>query len=283
MWQRLFRPKKSWVLTAWGGIYLKNSYFKSRDGRSGCNRTADGKAVAGSGEHGVGLSMFVEGFKLGLGPRGNLVVEDTTFRTGNGGKGGTAIAFLGRDGNAEAKGGPGGWGGESLIDVDGYLEFKGTGKVILGGGGRGGDAMASGAKGEGGCPGRNGGDATAEAGDGGGGSYRVVSGSFRGPVPSISGGMAGNGGDAGTIPGDGGDGNATSCDGGMGGKAKAIAVKAVMPYLLRPAESSQHRASREEMEEKPLYLEETVGAEQPGVSTGARSSRKVAREVKEVT
>ncbi len=235
VWQRLFRPRKSWVLTAWGDIYLKNSYFKSRDGRSGCNRTADDKAVAGSGEHGVGLSIFVEGFKLGLGPRGNLVVEDTTFKTGNGGKGGTAIAFPGRDGNAKAKGGPGGWGGGFLIDVDVYLEFKGTNKVILGGGGRGGDAKASGAKGEDGCPGRNGGNAMAEAGDGGGGSYRMVSGGFRGSVPSISGGMAGDGGNARAIPGDGGDGNATSCDGGRGGNAEAIAGKGGNAVLSAPS------------------------------------------------
>ncbi len=235
VWQRLFRPQKSWVLAAWGDIYIKKSYFKSRDGRGGCNRTTDGKAVAGNGEHGVILSIFVEGFKLGgLGPRGNLVVEDTTFRTGNGGKGGSAIASPGRDGNAEARGGKGGWGGGFLIEVDGYLEFKGTHKIVLGGGGRGGDAKASGAKGEDGCPGHNGGNATAEAGEGGGASYRMVSGSFRGPVPSISGGMAGNGGDAEAIPGDGGDGNATSCDGGMGGNARAIAGKGGKATLSAP-------------------------------------------------
>ncbi len=234
VWQRIYRPKKTWVLSTWGDIYLKNSYFRSRGGRNGCNRTANGEVEAGNGEHGVGLSILVEGFELGLGPKGNLVVETTTFRTGDGGRGGYAVASPGSDGGARARGGRGGWGGAFLIDVDGHLEFKGASRVILGEGGRGGDARAWGADGRDGCPGHKGGDAVAEAGDGGGGFYRLTVSDFAGPIPSINGGTAGDGGNAEALPGNGGNGNATSCDGGVGGNARATAGKGGNSVLLSP-------------------------------------------------
>lgn len=223
VWQRLTRTKRSWVLSAWGNIYMERSLFQSRDGRDGCNKTAMGSARAGNGEHGVSLVIAVWGFQLGIERSGSLILNSTTIKTGSGGRGGNAVATLGDDGNAEAEGGNGGSGGGVRIETEGRLFLTRNNMIVLGNSGNGGDAEARGADGADGCPGENGGDARAKAGDGGGGLCRLTVGGVEGNLLIIGGADGGDGGNAVAIPGNGGDGNASSCNGGRGGNAEAIA------------------------------------------------------------
>lgn len=151
---------------------------------------------------------------------GRLVIGNFKLTLGDGGKGGDAETDECEE-TAFALAGTGGQSGNMKLTAINEIIVKDSFTIIPGKGGRGGDAIAKGKKGENGNPGKQGGSALAIGGQGADNikslkSLGKVLGLDKIYVGSV---IGGDGGDATAIPGDGGDGNICDGLGGASGEA----------------------------------------------------------------
>lgn len=152
---------------------------------------------------------------------GRLIIGNFKLTLGNGGKGGDAETD--KCESAFAFGGTGGQSGTMKLTAVNEIIIKDSFTIIPGIGGKGGDGIAHGKKGESGNPGKQGGSALAIGGYGANnirnlralGAVKGLEKIFIGSV------IGGDGGDALSDPGDGGDGNVCDSKGGLPGEGVA--------------------------------------------------------------
>jgi hypothetical protein len=190
----------------------------------------------GNGGNGLGGGVG-PGARGGNGGAGGLLrlqtIGDIVFTGANrilggfGGEGGRANAIVVTEGvNAIATGGVGGSGGKMILSATQTLAFDGPTELVIGAGGFGGEAVATGRLGTdfGLGTAKNGGDATATGGAGGPSldlTLLVGTGLTGQSNVTMSGGFGGFGGKGEAWGGIGGAGDADNPDGGDGGSTRA--------------------------------------------------------------
>lgn len=153
---------------------------------------------------------------------GRLVIGNFKLTLGNGGKGGDAETDECQE-TAFALAGTGGQSGTMKLTAVNELIIKDSFTIIPGKGGRGGDAIARGKKGESGNPGKQGGSTLAIGGQGANNIRNLkalgkVLGLDKIYIGSV---IGGDGGNATATPGDGGDGSVCDAKGGLPGEREA--------------------------------------------------------------
>jgi putative Ig domain-containing protein/PKD domain-containing protein len=201
-----------------GNIVLNGNNINAANGANG-GGNAPGGGSAGKGGNGGSLKIYGK----------NVTINGGTFAAGDGGEGGSATKVTAATKTAFARGKQGGNAGSSVsIRASKCVTFTAPTTIHVGDGGDGGEGTATGGAGKDQCKtGQRGSHAIAYGGKGGKANKRGI---LRGCVIgaafiSVTGGIAGDGGDA-TSTG-GGGGNALGClgfaQGGEGGKAIAKA------------------------------------------------------------
>ena len=174
------------------------------------------------------------GGNLTIRATGNLILANANrFEVGEGGEGGGAHGVAGSNGggpkgsNAKATAKDGGDAGQLELRAKGKLDAQGPTTIVIGKGGIGGQAVATGANGAdaGGQPAQGGGDALATGGQGGSVPDAIIIGAPLAGIGNvaITAGTAGVGGDADAQAGNGGNGDKPTPNGGNGGAVTAAA------------------------------------------------------------
>lgn len=201
-------------------IVPAGTVVSAQDGGDGPNARPGGRARGRRGGSGGSVLFSV------LGPI--VIGAGATFRSGDGGDGGKAAASAPAPQLASAAGGRGSQGGSIFLASGTSVTILGPVSMIFGRGGDGGTATATGGNGRDACAVAQDGASARAAGGAGGSAARPIIGAwgfvFGTGFITLSGGVAGKGGDATATAGNGGAANCvTNAVGGRGGSARATA------------------------------------------------------------